>query len=218
VSKEAAPDPVQAGSQLTYTLHITNTGNVDLHATVTDTLPAHVTPGGALTWTPVVTAPGGVWSQTVVVTVEIGYAGPLTNSVQVSTAEGATGAYTTTSQAQVTPALAVSKEAAPDPVQAGSQLTYTLHITNTGNVDLHATVTDTLPAHVTPGGTLTWTPLVTAPGGVWQQTVVVTVNWGYAGPLTNGVQVSTAEGATGMVTCTVTARPKVYLPVIVKNK
>jgi uncharacterized repeat protein (TIGR01451 family) len=205
---------------LTYTIRVTNTGNVDLHTTVTDTLPAQVTPGGVLTWTPVVTAPGGVWTATAVVTVEMGYAGPLTNGVQVSTAEGATGAYTTTSQAQVTPALAVSKEAAPDPVQAGSQLTYTLHITNTGNVDLHATVTDTLPAHVTPGGALTWTPVLTAPGGVWQQTVVVTVERGYAGPLINVVEVTTAEGATGMYTCTVavTAMPKVYLPVIVKNK
>ena len=100
MSKEAAPDPVQAGAQLTYTLRITNTGNVDLHATVTDTLPAHVTPGGALTWTPVITAPGGVWSQTVIVTVEMGYAGPLTNVVQVTTAGGATGIYTATSQAR----------------------------------------------------------------------------------------------------------------------
>ncbi|NIO71782.1 MAG: DUF11 domain-containing protein, partial [Anaerolineae bacterium] len=42
-------------------------------------------------------------------------------------------------------ALSVTKEADPDPVQAGASLTYTIYVTNTGNVDLNATVTDTLP-------------------------------------------------------------------------
>jgi uncharacterized repeat protein (TIGR01451 family) len=200
VSKQAQPDPVQAGEQLTYTLRVTNTGAVDLHATVTDTLPGQVTPGGMLTWTPVITAPDGVWEETVVVTVEMGYAGPLTNVVQVATEEGASGVYIKTSQAEISPALEVSKGAEPDVVQAGEQLTYTLRVTNTGNADLHATVTDTLPAQVTPGGVLTWTPVITAPDGVWEQTVVVTVEMGYAGPLTNVVQVATEEGASGVYT------------------
>jgi fluoride ion exporter CrcB/FEX len=40
-----------------------------------------------------------VWTKTVVVTVEPGYAGPLTNTVQVTTLEGAVGAYTQVSTA-----------------------------------------------------------------------------------------------------------------------
>ena len=230
VSKEAAPSLVQAGSQLTYTLHITNTTNVDLHATITDTLPTHITlgqtsggtlilPGGTITWTPVITALGGTWTETIVVTVAMGYAGILTNTVQAATLEGASGIYTATSQVQVIPALAVTKDAAPNPVRAGSQLTYTLRVTNTGNMDLHATITDTLPDHITPVGVITWTATIPAPGGVWVRTVVVTVTRGYSGTLINQVQVTSEEGATGEAQVTVSAIGgyRVYLPIVLRN-
>jgi len=117
------------------------------------------------------------------------------------------------------PSLAVTKQAAPDPVEPGEQLTYTLRVTNTGNVTLTATLTDILPNHVTPTGVLTWTPVtITAPGGTWMQQVVVTVDVGYEGPLTNVVQATTEEGATGMDSVTVNAsRYRIYLPVILKD-
>jgi len=201
MTKQVDPDPVPAGAQLTYTIYVTNTGNVTLTATVTDVLPGQVTPGVVLTWTPTITAPGGVWRETVFVTVEAGYAGPLTNVVRVTTEEGATGVYTETALS-LAPGLEVSKQADPDPVLAGAQLTYTICVTNTGNVTLTATVTDLLPNQVTPGGILTWTPTITAPGGVWRETVFVTVEAGYAGPLTNVVRVTTEEGATGVYTTT----------------
>jgi len=95
------------------------------------------------------------------------------------------------------PNLAVTHHAIPNPVQAGAQLTLTLRVTNTGSMDLHATITDTLPAHALPGGTLVWTPAITAPGGVWVGRVVVTVEAGYTGPLTSVVEVTSDEGATG---------------------
>ena len=201
VSKGADPDPVLAGTQLTYTIRVTNTGNVTLTATITDVLPGHVTPTGVLTWISPITAPGGVWRETVFVTVEAGYAGPLTNVVRVTTKEGATGVYTETALSLV-PHLEVSKQAAPDPVEAGAQLTYTIRVTNTGNVTLTATITDVLPSHVTPTGVLTWTSPITAPGGVWTKTVFVTVEMSYLGPLTNVVRVTTEEGATGVYTTT----------------
>jgi uncharacterized repeat protein (TIGR01451 family) len=69
------------------------------------------------------------------------------------------------------PGLTVTKQAHPDPVQPGAQLTYTLRVANTGNVTLTATITDILPDHVTPAGVITWTPTITAPGGVWMETV-----------------------------------------------
>ena len=48
--------------------------------------------------------------------------------------------------------------------------------------------------------------------------VVVTVALDYAGPLTNVVQVTTDEGATGVYTQTSTVGFKyVYLPVVVRN-
>ncbi len=96
VTQQASPNPVQAGAQLTYTIRVTNTGSVTLTATITDVLPDHVAPGGLRTWTPTIVACGGVWTETVVVTVEMGYAGPLSNVVQVTTGEGATGADTST--------------------------------------------------------------------------------------------------------------------------
>jgi len=117
-------------------------------------------------------------------------------------------------------ALAVSKQATPEPVQAGAQLTYTIRVTNTGNVALHATITDILPSHVTPTGVLTWAPAITAPGGVWRGTAVVTVTEGYSGTLTNVVQVTTIEGASGVYTRTDEVRfsgHAVYLPVVLRQ-
>jgi hypothetical protein len=72
-------------------------------------------------------------------------------------------------------------------------------------VDWHAAITDTLPAHVTPTGLRTWMSVIPAPGGVWSQAVIVTVEVGHSGTLTNWLQVTTAEGAVGMTNVTVNA-------------
>jgi uncharacterized repeat protein (TIGR01451 family) len=107
LNKQAHPAPARPGQPLTYTLTLTNTGDTTLHATVTDTLPLHIltgsTPGGTLlvprgtlTWTTGAILPGGVWTATVVVTVETGYHGLLTNTVEATTPEGASGIFTHT--------------------------------------------------------------------------------------------------------------------------
>jgi uncharacterized repeat protein (TIGR01451 family) len=115
-------------------------------------------------------------------------------------------------------ALRVSKQASADTVQTGAQVTYTIRVTNTGNVDLHATITDTLPANLTPTGVQTRTAVITAPGGVWVQVVPVTVTWGYEGPLTNPVEVTTEEGAAGSGGVTIDVIVyKVYLPLVLKD-
>jgi uncharacterized repeat protein (TIGR01451 family) len=131
----------------------------------------------------------------------------------------------------------VVKEATPDPVKPGAPVTYTIQVANTGSVDLHVTVTDTLPLSVTldetsggtlalPGGTVllpdgrvavTWTAVITAPGGVWMGTVVATVDEDYRGPLTNLVTVTTAEGATGEGSVTIDAGWTIYLPLMMRN-
>jgi hypothetical protein len=121
--------------------------------------------------------------------------------------------------------LALSKDAVPFRPIAGEPLTYTIRVTNTGDIDLHAIVTDVLPAHIQPGGEaagtvivpngiLTWTPTITTPYGVWEQPVVVLVEQDYIGPLTNVVKTATDEGATDIFTRTSATYVKhsIYLP------
>ena len=110
-------------------------------------------------------------------------------------------------------ALAVSKRVTPTLAAGGERLTYTIRVTNTGSAELHASITDPLPARVTPGGRITWTAAITAPGGAWGETVVVTVEEGYAGSLVNRVEVVTSEGAAGEAHVLVNFYG-VYLPVV----
>jgi uncharacterized repeat protein (TIGR01451 family) len=121
-------------------------------------------------------------------------------------------------------------------VEPGEPLTYTIRITNTNDVELHATITDTLPFSVTLGGTssgtlippggtallpdrrvaVTWTAVITAPGGIWTGAVYVTVDKDHDGPLTNLVEVATEEGATGRAIAIVNAYT-VYLPLVMRD-
>ncbi|HHN93417.1 MAG TPA: DUF11 domain-containing protein, partial [Anaerolineae bacterium] len=141
VSKQASAavvNTLQPGTRLTYTLAATNTGYVSLQAVITDYLPAHVTPTQFITWE-VNLDVGGHWQQTLPVTVETGYAGTLTNVVRVATVEGARDAYTITTLAQ-SPHLLLVKQADPTVAWAGQPLAYTILVTNTGNLTLHAVV------------------------------------------------------------------------------
>ncbi len=116
------------------------------------------------------------------------------------------------------PGLALEKLAYPSPAQAGMPLTYTIILTNTGNMSLHATITDTLPAQVTPGGMLVWNPPPIGVTETWSKTIAVTVNAGYIGSFTNQVLVTTAEGPSGSAEVTVsTVGAEIYLPVILKE-
>ena len=113
--------------------------------------------------------------------------------------------------------LDVTKRANADYVRAGDQLTYTLAVTNTESFAVTATITDILPANVILGGAsgtvtiilppgwIVWSPVLLDPGEVWAETVVVTVTEGYAGPLTNTLQVTTEEGPGGTDMAVVTA-------------
>jgi uncharacterized repeat protein (TIGR01451 family) len=222
----AAP-AVRAGQPLTYTLHLTQTGRYSagsptVQTTVVLTLPAQVAPNGVLTWPVIAWAPlpgapisgaasagaaSAVWTQTVPLTVDPGLDGPLTSTVAVLTRnpEGQVMDCMSGQRALVLrPALEVTKRAAP--LRAGDEvLTYTLAVTNSGDIDLRAAVTDVLPAHVgvAPSQELAWTPEIAA-GETWTQTVAVSVERGYAGPLVNVAQVTTREGAAGSATATVT--------------
>jgi uncharacterized repeat protein (TIGR01451 family) len=115
------------------------------------------------------------------------------------------------------PALLVTKETNLPFALPGRPLTYTLYVTNTGFVDLHATITDTLPPEVTPTGLRTWTATIPAFGGIWTGQVAVTVAPDFSGTLTNRVEVGSVEGARGAFTQSVGMGRVYYLPLVRRN-
>ncbi len=229
ITKSDTPDPVVAGRTLTYTLSVVNNGPSDAVAVVvTDTLPAGVThvsttPSvGSCSGTSNISCNLGTMVRnatatiTVVVTVNSGTTGTLTNTTGVtsSTPDPVPGNNFDSEPTTVNTSadLAITKSDTPDPVVAGRTLTYTLSIVNNGPSDAVAVVvTDTLPAGVTHVST---TPSVGSCSGTSNIscnlgtivrnatatiTVVVTVNSGTTGTLTNttGVTSSTPDPAPG---------------------
>jgi uncharacterized repeat protein (TIGR01451 family) len=119
--------------------------------------------------------------------------------------------------------LTVIKTADLQQVESGSPITYTIYVTNTGDLTLTATITDFLPSQVTPNGTSVWTATIPAPDGVWIGKINVTINAGYTGSLTNVVHVSTGQGASGQYTHTLSPPGSnspantIYLPIILRS-
>lgn len=178
VSTSATPNPVLDGGTLTLTFTVTNNGPGPVAAgnstTLTDTLPANITlvslgtlsgwtctqAAGVVTCHPSTAfAVGAVASATITVKVNQGVAPgtALTNTVTVTTTAGndpvaanntatATSFVASPTQADV----AILKTASPEPVDQGTNLVYTLQITNNGPATAqNVIVTDPLPAEVT---------------------------------------------------------------------
>lgn len=161
----ATPDPVDVGGQLTYTLNVSNTGTIQANTvTLTDTLPSNVN---------FVSASGAGWTCTqnnglvvcsmtnlaagsaipLTIVVSPNAPGSLTNSATVAADIGDpnTGNNDTqiTTNAALRADIALSLDATPNPVNAGTNLTYTINVTNNGPTDTGlVTVTHTLPSGV----------------------------------------------------------------------
>src|SRR5439155_764372 len=239
ISKTDAPDPVAPGSNITYTISYSNTGNANATGVViTDTIPANTsfvsaTGGGTLaagvvTWNIGALAAGASTSVQLVVAV----ASPLANgtvitngtySIDSNETAPTNGAAITTTVSSA-PVLNISKTDAPDPVAPGSNVTYTISYSNTGNMNATGVViTDTVPANTsfvsaTGGGTLaagvvTWNIGALAAGASTSVQLVVQV----ATPLPNGTIITngtysidsneTAPTNGAAVTTTVTSDP-----------
>ncbi len=218
VSIADTPDPVVVGTNLTYTVTVTNSGADPFEAvTLTDVLPAGVTPvsatssvGPACTNAATVVCPLGTLAPqaqaTVTIVVTPQQTGPLANTVSVASPTPAPGgtnnqATANTMVRPVTANLVLTLTDSPEPVKVGSLLTYTLNVTNRGPDAASAlTLTDTLPASVTPvsatsnsfsctnGATVTCTLATLASDTNATATIVVRPQ--QTGPLTNSANVS----------------------------
>lgn len=205
VSKTAAPDPVRAGENLTYVISVRNNGPVDAtNVVVTDSLTSLVATGSLQsvttsqgTCTPAAPADGatinlscalgtlvngGTATITVVVRPLAATSAARTNTARISSADIAdpnrnNNSGSVTSQVTALVDMTLSKTDTPDPVQAGTPLTYVLTARNAGpSTASTVVVTDPLPANVafisataSGGGTCT-TPAVNDVGGTVQCT------------------------------------------------
>jgi uncharacterized repeat protein (TIGR01451 family) len=203
VTKTGSPDPVAAGTDLSYTIVATNNAASPLDdATITDPLPAGTTfvslssPAGWSCTTPAAGAAGtvtcgqspmpeGSASFTLVVHVSSSRAaGPLSNSVAFDSTTGgrATSVNGSTAVQVVTSAdMAVTATDAPDPVTPGTTLTYSITVTNNGPSDAPSPSL----SNPTPAGT-TFASLT--PAGGWTCT-------------------TPAAGSSGTVDCSATTLP-----------
>jgi uncharacterized repeat protein (TIGR01451 family) len=166
IAKTDFPDPVAVGTNLTYTITVTNNGpSTATGVTVTDTLPAGVsyvsaTPSqGSCSGTSTVTCNLGNLangaSATVTIVVTPTATGTLSNTACASGNESDpdTNNNCSTATTTVNPAsadLSITKTDSPDPVLVGQNLSYTITVTNNGpSTATGVTVTDALPAGVT---------------------------------------------------------------------
>lgn len=200
VTNVAAPLSVTAGSNLTYTITVSNAGpSTAANVSLSNAIPAATTftsltsAAGWSCTTPAVGATGniscsnaafapGTATFTLVVTVDPGTAASSissTASVTSTTSDPATGNESATATTPVTTAadLAMSNTASSPSVINGQPITYTLVVTNNGP----SAAASLSLGNAIPGNT-TFTSLTSAPG------------WNCTTP---------AVGATGTVTCTV---------------
>lgn len=218
VSQVDAPDPVVAGTQLTWTVTVENVGGMDaVNAVATDTLPAGVTlvdttgcaedPAGVPTCSLGDIAVGESASYEVTVDVDPAVTGTLTHSVSVSSDSPEADPANNTSDEDTTVVaeadLALAKSDNADPVTGGSQLIYTIEVENIGPSDaVDVSVSDSLPAGVTlvetigcdedPNGVPDCTLGDVAAGNITSFDIVVDVDLLFSGMLTNTADVSSA--------------------------
>ena len=166
IAKTDSPDPVIAGNQLVYTVTVQNNGPSDAqNVVVTDTLPAGVTfdstagceespAAGVPTCTLGTITSGNSKMFTITVDVDAGTTGMITNMASASSSTPLTNtsddSVSIMTQVNAETDLSITKSDTPDPVVAGTDLTYTMTVTNNGpSNSTGATVTDALPAGLT---------------------------------------------------------------------
>jgi uncharacterized repeat protein (TIGR01451 family) len=142
ITKSADSTVSKAGDVVNYEICVTNTGSIQLvNVTVTDSLLGNLSASFADSLAPTQTE-CHVFPRTTLA----GDPDPLVNTATVhSNPEGLPNDITDTASESVDllhPAFTLSKECSPDPVAIGGTLTWTITLTNTGDVSLDIHVTD----------------------------------------------------------------------------
>ncbi len=187
ITQNCPVNPVVPGGLLTYTGTVTNTGNI----TVTNVAVVNNLSGGAPIFTTVTLAPGAGTNFTG------SYLAPTNcSSTSIATVTGqsvcgmgVTNAVSTTCAITTTPRIAVTQTCPVAPVAPGGVLTYSVTVTNTGNIPL----TNVVVLNSLTGNTPIYTAAVLAPGAG------ASFTGSYLAP-TNCSTVSTAT-ATGQSIC-----------------
>jgi uncharacterized repeat protein (TIGR01451 family) len=194
VTKDDSPDPVVAGTNVTYTVTLTNAGpGVAEAVQLTDAIPAGTTfvsftsPAGWTTTTPPVggtgtilatnptVAPGApaVFTLVVNVNANVIQGSIISNTATASSAttdpNGANNSDTETTGVNAQADVSVTKTDSPDPVAAGANLTYTITVTNAGASDAqNVSLSDMVPTNTTFVAFTApagWSAVTPAPGG-----------------------------------------------------
>ncbi|MBN6035371.1 DUF11 domain-containing protein [Amycolatopsis sp. 195334CR] len=166
ITKDVAPEAVREGDQVTFTITVTNTGDVPLStvSVVDDQTPSCAREIGLL-------APDG--STTYTCSVTAGAAG-FTNTASVTGTDPTSRSVSDTDDATFVvqhPGIGITKTADEGPFHAGDQVTFTITVTNTGDVPLtDVQVTDAIAPDcaktievLEPQGTSTYTCTMAAP-------------------------------------------------------
>jgi predicted outer membrane repeat protein len=196
---DASPSPVPAGAELVYQIRVNNVGNQSLTASVEATLPDTVVAAASLNFTPGELGPGGAWTKSVRTTVDANAKGNLVAIFHATTQEGPAATYTLTVPI-AEPSLVTGVSATPDPILAGGNVTYTLRVTNTGNIDFTTIITFVAPVDengrplIAPGADQVFSNVAIPAGATWTQTIVGVTQPGYTGPLHSQVRVDTQTG------------------------
>jgi uncharacterized repeat protein (TIGR01451 family) len=174
ISKIDAPDPVLAGSNITYSITVTNAGpDAASNVTVSDTTPAgttFVSVAAAAGWTcsplplggtgtQACTNPSvGLGSSSIALVLYVTAATPagtvITNSATVSSPDDAVTANntatTTTAVSGAGANLLVTKADSPDPVSVGGNITYSINVRNDGpQTASSVSLSDVIPTNTT---------------------------------------------------------------------
>ena len=175
VTLSDSPDPVTAGTNLTYTIQVSNNGpSAASNVSLSDALPAGTTfvslssPGGWSASTPAVGASGnvtltkatvapaetGTFTLVVNVAASVANGSVISDTVTASTTttelSPANNSATATTTVSTNADLAIVMTDTPDPANAGTNISYAITLTNNGPSDAtNVSVSDALPAGTT---------------------------------------------------------------------